>query len=244
MYKQEKINPYDQHGEKKTQVERMFNNIAPTYDVLNHRMSWNIDRGWRREAIKQLQEFKPKTLLDIATGTGDFAILAAQMLQPEEIVGIDISTGMMDIAREKVREKQIDHIISFQQEDSNNLSFADNSFDALTVAFGIRNFQNLDRCLKEMQRVLVPGGHLSILELTSPVNFPMRQLFKLYSHTVLPVYGKMMAGDMDAYKYLTATIESFPQAEELLKSFIKSGFSKIHFKRLTFGICTMYLAEK
>lgn len=243
MYEQESIKPYNS-GEKGKQVEEMFNNIAPTYDTLNHRLSWDIDKGWRKKAIAQLQPFSPRHILDIATGTGDFAILAARMLTPEKLIGADISEGMMDIGRRKVKRARLEQIISFEKEDCLQLSYPENSFDAVTAAFGIRNFPDLDRGLKEIFRVLKPGGHLSIVELTSPVAFPMKQLFKVYSHTVLPIYGRLVSRDDSAYHYLTATIEAFPQGEQMVGILKKAGFSEARFERLTFGICTMYLATK
>ena len=242
-YGQEVIKPYGE-GEKAKQVEEMFDNIAPSYDKLNHRLSWNIDKGWRKKAIRQLAPFKPQTLLDIATGTGDFAILAAEMLRPQKLVGADISEGMMEIGRKKVRQKGLQDIISFDKEDCLALSYANESFDAVTAAFGIRNFASLDSGLQEMQRVLKKGGHLSIVELTSPVSFPMKQLFHVYSHTVLPVYGRLISKDTSAYSYLTKTIEAFPQGEQMVEILHKAGFSEASFKRLTFGICTMYFATK
>lgn len=244
MYEQENINPYNGKEEKTKQVEAMFDHIAPTYDALNHRLSWDIDRGWRRKAIRQLLPYRPLTILDIATGTGDFAILAARMLQPTQLVGADISERMMEIGRRKVAREGLDKIIRFQKEDCLHLSFSDNTFDAVTAAFGIRNFQDLDKGLREMCRVLKPGGHLSIVELTTPPRFPMKQLFSVYSHTVLPLYGKLISKDKSAYSYLTATIEAFPQGETMMQTFKKAGFSNAYFKRLTFGICTMYIATK
>jgi demethylmenaquinone methyltransferase/2-methoxy-6-polyprenyl-1,4-benzoquinol methylase len=242
-YGQEVIKPYGE-GEKAKQVEEMFDNIAPSYDKLNHRLSWNIDKGWRRKAIQQLAPFKPQTLLDIATGTGDFAILAAEMLHPQKLVGADISEGMMEIGKKKVQAKGLQDIISFDKEDCLHLSYQDETFDAVTAAFGIRNFANLDSGLREMQRVLKKGGHLSIVELTSPVTFPMKQLFRVYSHTVLPVYGRLISKDTSAYSYLTKTIEAFPQGEQMVEILQKAGFSEASFRRLTFGICTMYFAKK
>ncbi|WP_024990051.1 bifunctional demethylmenaquinone methyltransferase/2-methoxy-6-polyprenyl-1,4-benzoquinol methylase UbiE [Segatella albensis] len=244
MYEQEKIKPYGGEGDKGKLVEEMFDNIAPTYDTLNHRLSWDIDKGWRKKAIRQLAPYKPKRILDIATGTGDFAILSAQMLQPSQLIGADISEGMMNIGREKVDKMKLNHIISFQKEDCLNLTFEDESFDAITAAFGIRNFQDLDKGLKEMCRVLKKGGHLSIVELSQPVSFPMHQLFKIYSHTILPLYGKLISKDQSAYNYLTATIEAFPQGETMVEVLKKAGFTEAKFKRLTFGICTMYFATK
>ena len=243
MYEQEKITPYHD-GEKASQVELMFDNIAPTYDTLNHRLSWDIDKGWRRKAISQLAPYNPQSLLDIATGTGDFAIMAAQMLSPQRLIGADISEGMMNIGREKVRKAGLDSIIRFEREDCTALSYAENSFDAVTAAFGIRNFANLDKGLAEMCRVLKKGGHLSIVELTTPVSFPMKQLFHIYSHTVLPVYGRLISRDSSAYTYLTKTIEAFPQGEQMVEILKKAGFAEASFKRLTFGICTMYFATK
>lgn len=244
MYEQEKIKPYNSLGEKGRLVERMFDSIAPTYDTLNHRLSLNIDKGWRKQAIKQLLPFAPKTVLDIATGTGDFAILAAQMLQPSRLVGVDISQRMMDIGQKKVAEAELQGIISFEKEDCLSLSFADETFDAVTAAFGIRNFQDLDRGLTEMCRVLRKGGHLSIVELTAPISAPMRWLFKVYSHTFLPLYGRLISKDKEAYRYLTATIEAFPQGDRMVDILRKAGFSKASYRRLTFGVCTMYFATK
>ena len=244
MYEQEKIKPYNGLGEKGRLVERMFDSIAPTYDTLNHRLSLNIDKGWRKRAIKQLLPFAPKTVLDIATGTGDFAILAAQMLQPSRLVGVDISQRMMDIGQKKVAEAELQGIISLEKEDCLSLSFADETFDAVTAAFGIRNFQDLDRGLTEMCRVLRKGGHLSIIELTAPISAPMRWLFKAYSHTFLPLYGRLISKDKEAYRYLTATIEAFPQGDRMVDILRKAGFSKASYRRLTFGVCTMYFATK
>ena len=243
-YEQEKINPYEDGVEKAQQVEQMFNNIAPTYDKLNHRLSWNIDKGWRKKAIRSLKPFEPKVLLDIATGTGDFAILAAQMLHPDKLIGADISEGMMVIGREKVKTAGLQQILSFEKEDCTNLSYPEATFDAVIAAFGIRNFANLDKGLAEMCRVLKPGGHLSIVELTSPVSFPMKQLFHIYSHTVLPIYGRLISKDTSAYSYLTKTIEAFPQGELMVRILKDAGFKQAEFKRLTFGICTMYFATK
>ena len=244
MYKQEEIKPYGKEGEKGKLVEEMFDNIAPTYDTLNHRLSWDIDKGWRKKAIRQLLPFQPKAILDIATGTGDFAILSAKELRPQRMIGIDTSEGMMKIGQKKVEAEGLQHIVSFKKDDCTHLSFDDNSFDAVTAAFGIRNFQNLDQGLSEMYRVLRPNGHLSIVELTTPVSFPMKQLFKIYSHTILPVYGKLISKDTSAYSYLTKTIEAFPQGEVMLDILRKAGFKNASFKRLTFGICTMYFATK
>ena len=243
MYKQEKINPYGQ-GEKAEQVEQMFNNIAPTYDKLNHFLSWAFDKYWRRQAIKTLQVYSPQWVLDVATGTGDFAIYATRVLDPSKVIACDISEGMMEIGREKVKQEGLDRVISFDKQDCLNMSYPNETFDAVITAFGIRNFADLDKGLREMHRVLNKGGHISILELTSPIDFPMKQLFRLYSHTILPLLGRLISKDASAYTYLTKTIEAFPQGEEMVEILKKAGFKEAGFLRLTFGICTMYYAEK
>jgi demethylmenaquinone methyltransferase/2-methoxy-6-polyprenyl-1,4-benzoquinol methylase len=241
----EQIKPYGTEGEKSEQVEQMFDNIAPAYDTLNHRLSWNIDRYWRGKAVEALKAYAPKTILDIATGTGDFAIEQARRLPSvTRVVGADISEGMMRIGREKVMREQLQQVIMFQREDCTQLSFADDTFDAVTAAFGIRNFQDLEQGLREMYRVLRPGGVFCVLELTTPVAFPMKQLFRLYSHTILPVYGRLVSKDTAAYSYLTATIDAFPQGEEMMQILRRIGFATATFRRLTFGICTMYIAQK
>ena len=244
MYEQERIKPYHEDGDKRAQVEEMFDNIAPTYDKLNHRLSWNIDKRWRRRAVAALSDYAPETILDVATGTGDFAIQLATTLHPKEVVGADISEGMMEVGRDKVHSAGLDDIIRFAKEDCFKMTFPDNRFDAVTAAFGIRNFSDLDGGLREMCRVLKPGGHLSVIELTTPRHFPMRQLFWLYSHTILPIYGKLVSKDSSAYRYLTATIEAFPQGEEMVNILKRAGFSEARFHRMTFGICTLYFATK
>ena len=244
MYNQEKIKPYNSTDEKGKVVEEMFDNIASTYDTLNHRLSWNIDKSWRKKAIRRLAPFSPKTILDIATGTGDFAIMSAKMLLPKTLIGADISDKMMEIGRQKVKEEGLDGIISFQKEDCLNLTFHSNTFDAVTAAFGIRNFQDLEKGLGEMYRVLKKGGHLCIIELTTPISFPMKQLFKIYSKVVLPFYGRLISKDSSAYDYLNKTIAAFPQGETMMSILQSAGFTKTSFTRLTFGICTMYIAEK
>ncbi len=244
MYQQETITPYNPKASKAQQVEQMFNNIAPTYDTLNHRLSWDIDRYWRRKAIRQLAVYRPENILDIATGTGDFAIQACQLLPEVHITAVDISEGMMDVGRQKVEKAGLQDRIAFERQDCTALTYADGSFDAVMAAFGIRNFADLDKGLKEMCRVLRQGGHLCVLELTQPVSFPMRQLFHIYSHTVLPLYGRLISKDTEAYSYLTKTIEAFPQGERMMGILRQAGFQEASFQRLTFGICTLYLATK
>lgn len=243
MYKAEKVKPY-QSGDKGQQVERMFNSIAHSYDLLNHSLSLGIDRRWRRKAIDALGKFAPQEVLDIATGTGDLAIMNAQRNHPRRIVGADISEGMMDVARKKVAKAGLSDIITFQREDCTHMSFADNSFDAVTSSYGVRNFSDLDAGLREMCRVLRPGGHLLIVELSMPVRFPMKQLFGIYAHVVMPLLGRLISHDDSAYTYLPMSMEAFPQAEEMEQILHKNGFSSVQWKRFCGGISTMYLATK
>lgn len=243
-YPQEHIKPYGEEGTKAVQVERMFNHIAPTYDQLNHTLSMGIDRSWRRKAIHTLRPYHPQQILDIATGTGDFAILACRELQPQFLIGADISEGMMEVGREKVQQAGLADKVSFAREDCTALSFADATFDAVTVAFGVRNFEHLDIALGEMCRVLRPNGHLVILELSTPDRFPMKQLFTLYSKVVMPLIGKLISKDNSAYTYLPESIRAFPQGEVMQRSIQNAGFSQVRFRRLTFGICTLYVATK
>lgn len=222
----------------------MFDKIAPSYDRLNHALSLGIDRRWRRTAVDALGKHKPQQILDIATGTGDFALLLAKRIKPQHIVGADISEGMMAVGREKVKEEGLQNVISFQHEDCMQLSFPDGSFDAVTSSYGVRNFQNLDKGLQEMQRVLRPGGHLLIVELTPPPRFPMKQLFWLYAHVVMPLLGRLISHDDSAYTYLPASMEAFPQPEQMEGILRKAGFAEVQWRRFTFGISTMYLATK
>lgn len=243
-YPQEHIKPYGKDGKKSEQVEKMFNNIAPAYDKLNHTLSMGIDRNWRKKAINMLRPFRPRRIMDVATGTGDFAILACRELQPDTLTGTDISEGMMEVGREKVKQAHLSDKISFVREDCTCLSFADGSFDAVTVAFGVRNFEDLDKGISEMCRVLSPGCHLVILELSTPDRFPMKQLFTVYSRIVIPLLGKCISKDNSAYTYLPESIHAFPQGEVMQEVIRKAGFSEVSFKRLTFGICTLYMARK
>ena len=244
MYEQEKIKPYGSEGGKREQVEHMFDHIAHSYDLLNHFLSWGIDKSWRRTAVDSLSPFHPRHILDVATGTGDFAILSARRLSPQSITGVDISEGMMQVGRQKVDNLGLSHLIRFQREDCEALSFADGMFDAVTVAYGVRNFAHLDLGLKEMCRVLKPGGHLLVIELSSPRRFPMKQLFSIYAKIVMPLVGRMVSKDHSAYTYLPATMAAFPQGEVMQGILLKAGFSDVRFKRFTFGISTMYLATK
>ena len=245
MARHETIKPYaGSDATKRQQVETMFDSIAPTYDRLNHTLAFGIDRLWRRKAIDALKPFSPSVVLDVATGTGDFAMLAARRLDPDRIIGIDISDGMMEVARAKIHAAGLDTTIFLQRDDCTDLSFADASFDAVTVAYGARNFDNLEAGIREMHRVLRPGGHLMLVELTTPPRFPMRQLFWVYAHVVMPVVGRLISHDDSAYTYLPRSMEVFPQAERLVPLMRHCGFADVRFERYTFGLSTMYLATK
>lgn len=243
-YQQESIKPYSNEGAKGEQVERMFDQIAHSYDFLNHTLSLGIDRSWRKAAIDSLKPYAPQRILDVATGTGDFALMAVDRLHPQSLIGADLSEGMLSVGREKVERAGKSDIITLQKEDCMALSFEDNTFDAVTVAYGVRNFEDLDRGLREMLRVLKPGGRLVIIELTSPVRFPMKQLFWLYAHVWMPMVGKLVSRDSRAYSYLPATMEAFPQGEVMQGIIEKAGFQSVKFRRFTFGLSTLYTAEK
>ena len=243
-YPQESIKPYNEDEKKSIQVERMFDNIAPAYDQLNHTLSWGIDKSWRKRAINWLKPFQPQRMMDVATGTGDFAIQACRVLNPKELIGTDISEGMMNVGRQKVKDAGLEGRISFAKEDCTSLTFPANRFDAITVAFGVRNFEDLDKGLREMHRVLDTNGKLVILELSEPDWFPMKQLYALYSKVVIPTLGKLLSKDRSAYTYLPQSIKAFPQGEVMKEIILKAGFSEAQFKRLTLGICTLYTATK
>ena len=243
-YNHDHITPYGTEGEKSQQVEQMFDNIAPAYDKLNYTLSLGIDHYWRRKAINSLKAYKPQQMLDVATGTGDFAILACKRLHPQTLLGIDISDGMMEVGKRKVKAAGLDKQIVFAHEDCTNLSLKSDTYDAVTVAFGIRNFANLDKGLEDMCRVLKPGGHLVILELSNPQHFPMKQLYNLYAKTVIPLIGKLVSKDGQAYNYLPQSIEACPQGAMMQEVISRAGFKEVSFEPLTFGICTMYSATK
>ena len=244
MYDQEKIKPYSAEGKKGSQVAEMFDNIAHSYDFLNHSLSFGVDKIWRRAAIKSLKPYKPQDILDVATGTGDFAILTARMLKPRKLIGVDISEGMIAVGRKKVEKKGLAATVTLKADDCMRLSFPDNSFDAVTVAYGVRNFENLDKGLREMHRVLRPGGRLVIVELTVPGTFPMKQLFTIYSKIVFPVMGRLISHDNSAYKYLPATMKAFPHGPQMKKILERAGFKNAKYNDFILGINTLYEAEK
>jgi len=228
---------------KKEQVRLMFNNIAGRYDFLNHFLSLGIDKGWRRKLIRQMSRHNPANILDVATGTGDLAIAAAK-IQPEKITGIDIAEGMLAIGKLKVEKLHLQNLIHLQQADSENIPFADTSFDAVMVAFGVRNFENLAKGLEEMYRVLVPGGYVYILEFSKPQKFPFKQLYGFYFNNILPVLGRIVSRDMSAYTYLPESVGAFPSGQEFTEIMLKAGFTMATSRQLTFGVATLYSARK
>ncbi len=234
------VKPYQNNGAgKKEQVAAMFNNIAPRYDLLNHILSLGIDKRWRKKAVKLLRPLQPKKILDIATGTGDFA-LENLRLNPEKIVGIDISAQMLAVGRKKIAKKNLGERIELLEGDSENIQFPDNTFDAITVAFGVRNFENLEDSLSEMSRVVRPNGRVMILELTKPQSFPIKQLYKFYFFKVLPFWGRMVSKDESAYTYLPESVAAFPDGEDFLRIYKKCGFKDVRQIKLSFGIASIY----
>lgn len=238
------IKPYEQGGSKKEQVSRMFDGIAPYYDFLNRLLSLGIDTVWRKRAIDQLKGTEPKLLLDVATGTADVALEMARRLQPERIIGLDIAPQMLDVGREKVRNKGLEHIIELQVGDSENLPFANNTFDALTVAFGVRNFEHLEKGLQEMYRVLKPGGKLVVLEFSKPRIFPFKQLYDFYFRNILPAVGRFTSKDPRAYRYLYESVQAFPDREQFTDILSKTGYKSNQCIPLTLGICSIYTGVK
>lgn len=230
--------------EKKDQVAGMFDNIAGRYDFLNRFLSLGIDQIWRKKALKLLVEKHPATILDVATGTGDVAIMAAKMLKPQRITGIDISNGMLEIGRKKIKNLNLESVIDLQEGDSAAISFADNSFDCVTVAFGVRNFQHLEKGLAEIRRVLKPDGKLVILEFSRPALPVVKQVYNFYMLTVCPTFGKLFSKNKAAYKYLDASIKKFPEGNSFLKILQDLGYKNNFSKKLTLGICSIYSAEK
>lgn len=239
------ITPYkDNNSGKKEQVAQMFNNIARRYDFLNHFLSLGIDKIWRRKAIKSLKGISENpVILDVASGTGDLAI-AALRLNPQKVIGVDISQEMLNYGIEKIKKRNLQDIIELKKGDSENLEFSDQSFDGITVAFGVRNFENLNKGLSEMYRVLKPGGKLVVLEFSKPRVFPVKQIYNFYFKAILPTIGKLISKDSSAYTYLPESVSQFPEREEFLKKLKKVGFNNCTFKALSFGISSLYVANK
>ena len=239
-----KVTPYkNSELGKKDQVEQMFDKVSKNYDFLNRVLTFGIDISWRKKVVKVIAKNNPKQILDIATGTGDFAIMLAK-LNPEKVIGLDISQGMLDMGIEKIKNKKLDGLIDMIQGDSENMPFEDNSFDAITVGFGVRNFENLDKGLQEIKRVLKPNGVLTILETSQPEKFPMKQLFKFYSKFIIPTVGNLFSKDKNAYSYLPESAAAFPYGENFNNILLKNGFNSATNRSLTFGIAAMYTAKK
>lgn len=236
--------PYkDNSDAKKKQVAEMFDSISGKYDFLNHFLSLGIDIRWRKKAIKMLADLQPKQILDIATGTGDFAIESLK-LHPEKVIGVDISEGMLNVGREKMKKRGYSDIIDMQSGDSENLHFDNNKFDAVIVAFGVRNFENLEKGLSEMNRVLRPGGRAIILEFSKPTVFPFKQLYNFYFRWILPKIGKVVSKDNAAYTYLPESVNEFPFGNDFLRILEKTGYKNTKCKPLTLGISSIYVGEK
>lgn len=221
----------------------MFNNISHRYDFLNHLLSLGIDKIWRKKAIGVLKPLHPKKMLDVATGTGDFAIQSLE-LNPDKIIGIDISDGMLEVGRKKINSKNLSDKIELVRGDSENIPYSQNKFDAVTVAFGVRNFENLTKGLSEIRRVLRPGGMVVILEFSKPSVFPFKQLYQFYFRFILPRIGSLISSDKAAYTYLPKSVEAFPDGEDFLRILQDVGFKNTQCSSLTFGISTIYIATK
>ena len=236
--------PYkDDKSGKKEQVAKMFDNISHRYDFLNHFLSLGIDKLWRKKAIEMLRDSSPQVILDVATGTGDFA-LQAMSLKPQHISGIDISEGMLEVGRRKIRAKNLQDTIDLKTGDSENIPFPENKFDAVTVAFGVRNFENLEKGLEEIHRVLRPGGKLIILEFSRPRRFPMKQLYNFYFKHILPRVGRAVSSDSAAYTYLPESVQAFPDVDDFLQVLNRIGYKNTRCNALTFGISSIYSATK
>lgn len=240
---QKVVKPYDSGQSKKEEVAQMFNNISANYDFLNHFLSLGIDHLWRRRAVKQLHTLKPQIILDLATGTGDFAI-ACLKLQPKKIIGMDISAGMLEVGKNKMKKRAFDDVIEMQLGDSENMPFEDATFDAITVGFGVRNYENLEKGLSEMLRVLKPGGQAIILEFSKPKVFPIKQLFSFYSKVLIPLFGKYISKDERAYTYLPESVAVFPEGADFISVLQKVGYQTKQPIRLSGGIASIYIGTK
>lgn len=236
--------PYkEDHAAKKQQVARMFNSISSRYDLLNHLLSLGVDIYWRKRAIRELKPLRPKLILDVATGTGDFAVEALS-LKPEKIIGVDISEGMLEVGRQKMKNVKFSGSIELRTGDSENLPFEENKFDAVIVAFGVRNFENLELGLAEMLRVLKPGGKAVILEFSRPDAFPFRQFYGFYFRYIVPVIGRWVSRDQAAYNYLPESVQAFPHGQVFTGILSRIGFNSTSCTPLTFGICSLYTGTK
>jgi demethylmenaquinone methyltransferase/2-methoxy-6-polyprenyl-1,4-benzoquinol methylase len=230
--------------DKKDQVAQMFNSIAFRYDFLNRFLSAGIDKGWRKKAINQLKDLNPKLILDVATGTGDVAIMTYHQLHPEKIIGIDISEGMLEFGNKKLANLQLNKVIELQKGDSETIQFEGNHFDAVTVAFGVRNFQHLEKGLAEMQRVLKTGGKLVVLEFSKPTFAPVRAFYKFYMNVIGPSISKLFGSNKAAYQYLNDSVQAFPEGQTFLNLMNEAGFTQTYLIKLSLGICTIYCGSK
>lgn len=245
MSAHDKVTPYDlEDVSKKGQVTSMFDKIAPYYDFLNRLLSLGIDTVWRKNALKKLRPLQPKKILDIATGTADLAIDSIKILNPDHVTGMDISKEMLGVGKKKISKNGLTDRISLEIGDSEDLRYETESFDAVTAAFGVRNFENLKAGLREMQRVTKKGGQCMILEFSKPKMFPLKQLFNIYFKNILPVIGRIQSKDPKAYQYLYESVQAFPDYDDFADILKEVGFSKVTWKPQTFGICTIYLATK
>jgi demethylmenaquinone methyltransferase/2-methoxy-6-polyprenyl-1,4-benzoquinol methylase len=239
------VTPYrDSKATKKEQVAEMFNNISGTYDFLNHFLSLGIDVVWRKMAIRELEKDRPKYILDVATGTGDFAFEAIRILKPEKIIGVDISQGMLSIANEKILKKKLQNTFEVSLGDSEKLLFDDDQFDAVTVAYGVRNFEDLEQGLSDMLRVLKPKGKVVILEFSKPRVFPVKQAYNFYFKYITPSIGKLFSKDSSAYTYLPESVAAFPDGKDFSQLMSKVGFQNTKCRPLAFGICSIYTGIK
>jgi demethylmenaquinone methyltransferase/2-methoxy-6-polyprenyl-1,4-benzoquinol methylase len=239
----DQVTPYQTAEEKNQQVAKMFDNIARRYDFLNSLLSLGIHKGWRKQCVQLLAAKQPKVILDVATGTGDFAIACAP-LNPEKIIGIDISEGMMQVGRQKLKDKGLCHYITLKAGNAENTAFPDNTFDAIVVGFGVRNFEHLNKGLENLLRVLKPGGQLVILEFSYPTNSFIKAGYNFYFSYITPVIGKLFSKDPRAYSYLTESVKAFPNNENFVKILETTGYKKCSYKSLSFGIAAIYSAEK
>ena len=244
-YAHDKVVPFeDSAASKKEQVAKMFDQIAGKYDFLNRFLSAGIDISWRKKMLKTLKPLQPRLLLDVATGTGDVAIMAEQLLKPEKIIGIDISEGMLQLGREKLVNRQLSDRITLEQGDSENIRYPDNNFDAATVAFGVRNFQDLEKGLAEILRVLKPGAQLCVLEFSKPKIPGIEQLYNLYLGIIAPEIAKMVSRNKKAYAYLNDSVKAFPEGKSFTAIMEKTGYKDVTCKRLSLGICSLYTGKK
>jgi demethylmenaquinone methyltransferase/2-methoxy-6-polyprenyl-1,4-benzoquinol methylase len=243
-YKHDRVVPYqDSKVTKKEQVEQMFDHIAPTYDKINRILSLRIDVLWRKQVVRSLGDRKGQMILDIATGTADLAMMLTR-IHPEKVIGIDISQAMLSVGQTKIDRAQLTSQIELRKEDSESLSFANEYFDAATVAFGVRNFENLNKGLAEIHRTLKQNGQFVILEFSKVKSFPMKQIYEFYFKFITPSIGKIFSKDNTAYKYLPNSVEAFPEGEEMIRILQDIGFTKCSYRKLSFGIASMYIAFK